>query len=600
MQIYINNQLAAVKKGISFDYVSENRLFTGSDDYSLAITLPLKDCPQNIRIFGNINRADVSVNKIVFDCEIRDRSFIKTGSVVITEISDIEVKCQFLEGRSEVNFDSTFADVYINELNLGGEETYTNPSVITPMEAMDPATSNIGYVALPWVNNNSDSGLDHNFMVYDRLNKRYLWAEGVGDLSWQPYLNYITKGICREMGYDIDLGVLEEDIRYKYLLVCNTLPPSWEIREFSRALPHWTVEEYFQKLELFYGGEFNIDHRNKKITFTLSKEILENIAPVAIHNVVDELNSVIDYEESECDYLYANNLAYAADDSIAWKYYSCDWFVNDRKKNAVVYETLAELLKENEWLKKWKQSSSLRGSNLSKMLYAKDVNMYFIIRTVYEERAEYSDGKPTGDTYYQCVLQPINFLCPRIVSKNDTENCNEIEFVPVALDYTENNWGKCIFLNCGSFSESENHYHDIASEGMTGTQKSLLAGSGESGAEYYNRIYIGWWAGTTIGDGQLPHPVIDNIEILDDWSSYINWKSMSMRLNDDSYSQKVYHKIDTRRKVSFKFLFDGMPDVRSVFIIRGKKYLCEKITGTFTERGMSRLLKGDFYEIIED
>lgn len=65
MQIYVNNKLAALKKGTSFEYVSENRLFSGSDGYTLTITFLLKGCPENIAIFGHINRADVVAQNIV-------------------------------------------------------------------------------------------------------------------------------------------------------------------------------------------------------------------------------------------------------------------------------------------------------------------------------------------------------------------------------------------------------------------------------------------------------------------------------------------------------------------------------------------------------
>jgi hypothetical protein len=61
MQIYVNNRLAALKQGTSFEYVSENRMFSGSDGYTLTITFPLKDCPECLAIFGHINRADVAV-----------------------------------------------------------------------------------------------------------------------------------------------------------------------------------------------------------------------------------------------------------------------------------------------------------------------------------------------------------------------------------------------------------------------------------------------------------------------------------------------------------------------------------------------------------
>ena len=100
MEIIINGQQAYLKKNTSFEYISENPLFTGSDSYTLTITFPLKDCPQNIRIFGHLHRQDVEKNKVVFDCDIRDKDFFKSGTIVITQISEVEVKTQFLEGRS--------------------------------------------------------------------------------------------------------------------------------------------------------------------------------------------------------------------------------------------------------------------------------------------------------------------------------------------------------------------------------------------------------------------------------------------------------------------------------------------------------------------
>ena len=119
MGIIINNKQAVLKSGTSFDFIAENRLFTGSDSYTLSITFPLRGCAENVAIFGHIHRADVEKSKIVFDCEIRDKAFYRSGSITITEINEVEVKTQFLEGRSEQNFDDTFDEIYVNELDLG-------------------------------------------------------------------------------------------------------------------------------------------------------------------------------------------------------------------------------------------------------------------------------------------------------------------------------------------------------------------------------------------------------------------------------------------------------------------------------------------------
>ena len=79
MEIIINNQQAVLKEGTSFDFIAENRLFTGSDSYTLTITFPLRGCAQNIAIFGHIHRADVAKNKVVFDCEFRDRVILQAA-----------------------------------------------------------------------------------------------------------------------------------------------------------------------------------------------------------------------------------------------------------------------------------------------------------------------------------------------------------------------------------------------------------------------------------------------------------------------------------------------------------------------------------------
>ncbi len=51
MILTINGKQAALKKGSSIEYVSENRIFTDADDYSMEIELPLANCPQKLDIY---------------------------------------------------------------------------------------------------------------------------------------------------------------------------------------------------------------------------------------------------------------------------------------------------------------------------------------------------------------------------------------------------------------------------------------------------------------------------------------------------------------------------------------------------------------------
>ena len=123
MNFFIDNKPAILKNGSSFDFVFENRYFTGADSYTFNIVFPLRGCKENIAIFGHINRKDVAKERIAFDCRIIDRDFQVSGVIAITEISDVEVKTQFLEGRSADNYLQTLEDVFINELTLGYPES---------------------------------------------------------------------------------------------------------------------------------------------------------------------------------------------------------------------------------------------------------------------------------------------------------------------------------------------------------------------------------------------------------------------------------------------------------------------------------------------
>ena len=608
MQIYVNNKRAALKKGTSFEYVSENRMFSGSDGYTLTITFPLKGCPENIAIFGHINRADVVAQKVIFDCEIRDKGFYKFGSITITEISETEVKTQFLEGRSEQNFDKTFDKVYINELDLGAPPT-TSKSSITPSNAWYPEYSGCKYVALPWVNDYSGNIQNKAEHVVDNAaqgRSHFEWSSDTTGLSWQPYLLYITKKICEALpggGYSYDFSKWEEVEEYKYLLICNTLPHAWYMPGFANALPHWTVEEYFEKLELFLGGEFDFDHRGRRITFAFTQATLADKRPVCLEDVVEEHSTEVKVDEENCEYLESKNLVYKDCDHEMWKFYSCDWFIKGWQNRVVRYNSMTELLNANRWLATW-SGSHQRNSNRDKILYAADCDAYFIVWPISRKAVTFDFNLGRLIFEYKCRLQPVNLFGGRIVNDDEDADQVEIEFVPAWIDDTDNKYGRVLFLSFSAYDEDTSSTGEDESKypfAKTISLSSLEAGEKEKKAEYYDRIYVGWFDGSNHFVGShLPYPNVEDIAIADDWSNFA-YVHFSLRINDRKIKRgQIMHKIEPKMKTTFKFLADNIPDVRSVFLIRGKRYICEKITATFTENGMSQLLKGVFYPIVED
>lgn len=609
MRILINGKVASIKENTSFEFVEENRLFSGSDGYSLTITFPLHGCSQNLAIFGNINRADVAASKAVFDCSIRDGSFVKHGSIVITEINETEVKTQFLEGRSETNFDSDLDKIYINELDLGAPE-YLSASQISPSFAWDNGTRNLSCVALPWVNN--ESGNIQNCPKYE--NGKYVWHSDTRGLSWQPYLLFVVKRICEALDFTYDFSAWENREEHRYLLVCNTLPWAWNMPEFASALPHWSVKEFFEKLEVFLDAEFDFDMRGGHVAFCYSQDYVKALPVVALDRIVAEHSVAVTVENEKCEYREAKNLVYAECDHEMWKFYSCDWFIKARKRDAISYDTLSQLLAANRSLATW-NGSSQRGSNRDKLLYAKDLDIYFVVRGV--EKTLVQERKNMPNLYsYKCLLQPVNLFGGRIVDEREEADSEEVEFVPAWIDYTDGTYGKCLYLSFSGYDDgsaaSETNVGgssgDLIAEykaRVDGTfyqpisVQALAAGEKKQKSEFYDKIYIGWWDGAADYDGKLPCPFVDDVVINDDWSGYFR-PHTSLRLNNtNANSRRSVYAINPKQKVTFKFLSDTLPNPRSVFLIHGKRYLCEKITATFTQNGMSQLIKGYFWSIIE-
>ena len=597
MEIRINGREAVLKSGTSFEYVAENRMFSGSDGYTLSIIFPLKDCPENIAVFGNINRADVIARKVIFECEIRHGKFFKFGSITVNEINASKVKCQFLEGRSEQNFSQTFDDIYINELDLGSWPSgKPNPS-----DAWRPGyTSRPEAVALPWVNDYSGNIQNlAEYTVYDASQNRghYSWHPDTWGLSWQPYLITVVARICEAVGYSVDLYAWEQSEEHRWLLVCNCLPAAWYTPQYARALPHWTVAEFFEKLELFLNAEFEINHRTKTIGFAFTRNLVTASGSVELRDVLDEHSTEVSVEDARCEYAEAKNLVYKECDHAVWKYFSCDWFIKAWKDRAVVYNTMSELLAANRGWRTW-NGQHHRNSQIDRLLYAKDADAYFVIRAV--SRTAYLDRFRLRFTY-KCVLQPVNLFGGRIVDEAEDADQIEIEFVPARIDYTEEKYGKVLFLFFSGYDEDNGTGEDESNYPFmqTHTIQSLEAGEKEKKAEYYDRIYIGFWDGAQNTRGKLPYPQVEDIEIAEDWSNF-SYLHFNMRLNNRQLqSRRIIHRIDPKKKTTFKFIADNIPDVRAVLHIHGKKYVCEKITATFTEQGMSQLLKGVFYPIAE-
>lgn len=630
MKILINKKEAVIKAGSSFEFISENRYFTGSDSYTLAIEFPLADCPQNTKIFGHINRKDIESKQYLFDCEIFAGKIHKTGSVTITEINEKTVKCQFLEGRSVQNYDNALDDIYINELALGyWPDAYSNSSVAEQFLISEIPT----YTAIPWVNNTSgnlQNAIQYNGSVLN-WHPDFVSSEEKR-VSFMPFLIYIFKKIFDALEYTYDIQAWEAN-RYKWLLICNCVPGAWRQTNWNYVLPHWTINEFLEELEKFMNCQFEIDNVNKhvKMSFPSTASASRNIVEIKVHNEITATKT----DEDESDYEENMGKAYAQIDSEKFTAMTTT-LPRDTLKKELEFQgsgrffwngffvdsasdTLNEQIARNIYDTVPQEWQVMINSNTCFAAY-KEKNFYVPKgKLCYYDYIDFHDIHGYNIRSAQFYAERVGEFAP-IEPKQKGGKTKELKIVPAIID--EIDYDFAVFLDCGELEDPNAIFDDF--EGQTSKSEIYIRKyEKEEQKDVFDKLFVAYWNASIFAEFKeirtltkerrvidsyrieyvdkrcIPHPIISAYEPV--WAE--DCKQPTYFLHDPEYSlalkasNVVNKNIEGRVKYTFKFIADTIPDVGSTFLISGQQFLCKKITATFTEKGMSQLLKGEFYRV---
>lgn len=575
MDLIIDGKKAVVKSGSSFEYISENRAFTDSDAYTLSITLPMAGCLQNRDIFGNMERMDFDSRSVVLDAEIIDGAFHKSGVVSVVEAGDTDIKVQFLEGRSVQNFSVDYDEVYINELDLG-----SYPVTLPDSPSYPSCDAGADYVPFPWANDSADGFLNNGTSGGG-------WSESTvaeGKLSYMPYLLFITKKICDAAGFSYDFSAWQESDD-RFLILCNAVPAQWDAPQIARALPHWSFPEFFAQLERFLVCEFDIDYKRKSISMRYSKDIGALKEIVTLENVVDDFSSDVSYKDTLCKYRAASRIHFADRGDSQWKFERCSWFIElmmQDPSRVMSFDTADEY---NAWYDENRShfgkttKDAQRGPIRGKLYHVKNPERFFVWHVVPANSRYLNHGQQEADCYWRSI--PLNRFSDYVFDRGSEESI-ELKIVPARIDYLSWTSGSAVFLSPSGYNESEDIDEDEIRQpyGFCILKKD---NDGDKAPEYYDKLLVAIWDGSNSGSAQ-PCPAVDErLSIIQRYKSYQNGIL-----------------IKPKEKIKISFLSDRIPDVRSVFHIRGRRYLCEKITATFSDYGMSQLMKGEFYPLLED
>lgn len=596
MELIINGRPASIKQGSSFDLLLENRSFTEADAFTMSITLPLAGCPENLAIFGHINRKDVALGHVRLPASLVAGGFTRDGIVAMVEMSDLEIKCQFLEGRSVQNYDTTFDTIFINELDLGSFDSSLTDAPADRMKSVDQAD----YVAIPWVNN--ASGNIQNKVV--RNGSTWAWdTSECSGLSCQLYLIRLAERVFEALEYDVDFSAWEAS-PYVNLVCFNALPYAWDRSDFAGAMPHWTVSQFVSELESFLNAFIDIDHVRRTARLTFRAALARTSSQFIVRDPADSF-TVEQTDTDESGYLDTANYYYAANDyDRVWKFWSCDWLVDALPKYVASVDTLEQLRAIGE---QWETSSGgeHRNSALSKIWWCKEANAHFIFRGVETWPHLIVGGQERYTTRY--VLEPINIFGNSLGPIEDDQATVELRIIPVAIDHTDNANGFCVFVEAPGSYDEDGDAADIDNTAASSApyqqipERNLRAGQREDKA-YYDTLMVGFWHGPKLqGLKNLPQPpVVSHIARTGAMTFSLDSETLSLRREGPAASeyQTTAWDIDPFHKYTIRFISDEVPDPTALFIIDNKRYLCLRLTVSFTEFDKSSVIKGEFYQVL--
>lgn len=594
MKILVNGKEAVLKTGSSFEYVSENPLFTEAEGYSLEIEFPLKDCPQNILIFGALHVKGVDISTVTFPCEIITESFNKSGILTITEVNDASVKAQFLEGMSQENFASVL-NSYINELDYGDYDGTRGGWSHDPSEW----PGGIG-IFEGWT----------QFEIWDKSSKSVLGPveadpDGHDFLCRHIYLWKLVELVALVMpgGWSLDQENMKQMEVYEYAIIANRRnfirnDSGDRIRPLNLSLPHWTVREFFNYVGDFFGFATKIDVNSRSISFVPYKDFVDS-NEVELQ-VSDDFTVEIVSEESK----YRGNRKYSLpDNSDPKKLNSCRYILDDQR---VPHQTMTS----TQFFQAIKNAQGNDPDPSAEYMpaylyYLSDVDQYAVITEC--EKDETRPGRVIlkADIINQCDSEEGGEelkLCPcpqggEVYRYHDWPqfyyNLPEIEIPddPDECYDSDAPWNEPPVMD--RISSGQRKPEDFLFDKLWLVRRATNGMI--SGFRYKMQF---WW--TAIWDAN------GNVAVDDNGNQEIRYYTQNMvddhktlTPQDQSIKANVMlPKVDETKLYRYKFLASSLPSATAIYVIKGKRYACLRLTARFTDTGMSELIEGEFYEIV--
>lgn len=627
-EVYIDQQRVFFKENTNLKLTIENTFFEDAGSYTLDVVFPLT-IEQNRRVFGAINRIDVSKRYQTFDAMIVvDSKLVFKGTAKITNINDSEVKLQLLSGNSHVKFRIKAQKMYIDDLayeytdNRTSFDHYVNNDAFGAMSIFlagtFPGKKGL-FCYVPILDENGgDEGssrsnglLNEHFLMinndewnviirgYD-VDHEPVYIEMTRN-SICPNLMFVFRWIVGHLGYTIRrndrdsvfLNSIYIATARRTTVASNNynMKSSSEEKAMAKALPHWTVEEFIKQLQNFLNATIIFDDLTGTVDI-ISDTFTDGVIDIT-DSVEDEYEvEVIDDEDVEAN-LYDSNVNYKEGAS---DYHDIDMVDSE------VIKTFTEVkCTYDQFLAQWGEMS--------------DSDKKITIWTT--EKGQYC-AKINVDEHGNETLERIRFNhFGGIVRNTANDNDIELKISPVATT-------KEIDMHIYTYYTTQNGARIYMGDPKATCKQTVLCLQNQYEAANKSTV---WDAINGEHAEESPKEDIMQVFLMDDKAipsgyyhltfqtpfTHCNYNlpnnsvihsDWSLSLANDNTSHNIGKLHITARTQNrnaehrIKFLADKIPSVYSIFIVRNKRYACKKIEVQFDARGMNKEINGYFEEIL--
>ena len=614
IQLYIDNKPAVIKSGSSFKFYRENIYFTEAEDYTLDVTLPLQGCPENLDIFSAIHRPEMSAVPLIgkkYPFHFISPPLDISGSAIVTEVNEMEVKVQLLAGATGIGYDSIDSlghDVYIDELDLGKAFDVTHPDINVYDGQIRNGFFSAGVSSIKSTYNNnpnrcvffpiysegSDTVLNlHNCTYSTTRGERFNYAmgEGYDKFSAQPYLLLIIERVLNAIGYVLNPENVIAKSWQRNIFIANGRNES----EYANLLPHWTVNEFLKEVGLFCGVAF-VKEGNVVNAIRKADNYTDESNYVHLSEVIDEyVTEIADEEEGSKDTLTGN---------VGYDFDSIDPMLRLPEEvwnKAIVEEPFSSYSAMHQY------AYSLSNKESSKWLFSENANhgVYAFI--------EDSQG------FFLCEVDQVGSIFRDDKRREIDVNLRivpaKMKMVPVRYRYeTDRGFASLadafyvpMLMTAASMDKipnfSVNNAVNPNAEQVTPSKPERIEVAFFDGGNYC--VNQAWTdpAGSVVNVTiplavGIPYAREDEAYYLELFTDTGTHKSLLLKPGTAMYNILNHGKnIDTRCRHTFEFLDNVNANPKDVFIIRNRKYACEKIEYTIEETGLSPIKRGYFYEI---